>query len=201
MISKQFNTLGLKFNFSVPESAAEFDTLAKRVGACNDSAVSNEMYRGVHPQIRSLFLDAVSAQTSIERKTKETGKERTIKGENGAPDTKEAIVVWAETESDFFSRVLAETKTDAAAYQPLLDSVAAKLVFDPSAAESTPSAPRKTAKKWLDAAEEIIKQGKGDIVAAKLAEKLGIPVDSSPESLGRAIAEDQRRKSVAAEYV
>tara|TARA_R110000868_G_scaffold160977_5_gene390829 strand:- start:1153 stop:1755 length:603 start_codon:yes stop_codon:yes gene_type:complete len=200
MISEKFNTLGLSFTFSVPETAAEFDNLAKKEGACVASANSNEMYRGIHPQIRSLFLDALSSETKIERKTKETGKTRTIK-EEGKPDITEAVVVWAETESDYFARVLAETKTDKTAYQGLLDSVAAGLKFDPSAAESAPSGPKKVAKKWLDAAQEVINAGAAERVAAALTTKLGLPTDVTLESLGRAIAEDQRRKSVAAEYV
>lgn len=202
MISKTFKTLDMKFSIEVPETADEFDQLAKRKGACVESAVNNEVYRGVLPQIRSLFLEAVSARTGVERATKEVpGKTRTIKGENGAPDTVEQVVVWAQTESDSLDTILAKSNTTRATHQDLLDGIAAKVKLDPSIPESAPSGPRQVAKKWLDAAQEVINAGAADKVAAKLTEKLGMPVDASLESLGRAIAEDQRRKSVAAEYV
>lgn len=201
MINKQFKTLGLTYSFGVPQTAAEYDQLAKREGACVESAVANQMYRGVFAKVRALFTEALEEQSKIERRTKETGKNRTIKGENGAPDTVEAIVVWDETEQDYLNRVLAATSSKLEDYQGLLDSITSKLTFDPSEAEAAPSAPRKTAKKWLDAAQEIINAGAADKVAAALTAKLGMPVEASLESLGRAIAEDQRRKSVVAEYV
>ena len=201
MISKTFNTLGLDFPLNVPETAAEYDQLAKREGACVESAVANTVYRGLLPQVRQLLTDAVAEQTGIERRTKPTGKTRTIKGEDGAPDTTEEIVVWAETEAAYFDRVLAEKGAKKEDFLSLLTSITSKLAFDPSEAEAPPKAPTKVAKKWLDAAEQIIREGRGDRIAAQLASKLGIPVDTSAESLGRAIAEDQRRKSVAAEYV
>lgn len=203
MISKTYQILSPhnpSFSFSVPETAAEYDQLAKQEGACVESAVANYMYRGVFAEIRALFTEALGAKLGIERKTKETGKTRTIK-EEGKPDVTEAIVIWAETEVEFVSRALAESNTTIAAHQQLLNDIVSKLSFDPSKPESAPSGPKKVAKKWLDAAQEVINAGAADKVAAKLTEKLGMPVDASLESLGRAIAEDQRRKSVAAEYV
>ena len=197
MITKQFKTLGLNFNFGVPESAEEYDSLAKRVGACLDSAVANHMYRGVFAEVRAGFVEALETSTGIKRKTKETGKTRTIKGSDGAADTTEAILVWDETEADYFARVCAETSTTPESYQSALDKVVAGVVFDPSAAERAAPGPKTVAKKFTVAAQTILDAGAGTKAAAKLSEILGITVEPTLESLAKAIAEDQKRKEAA----
>jgi len=197
MVSKSVKTLGFEINVNVPETVEEYDVLAKKAGACLESAILNTIYRAMLNVFRSDFTEAVEKQTGIARKTKPSG--RKVKDDAGK-DTDEDILIYDETESEYFDRVLVESKQDRTAFSSLANTVAATLVFDPSASEKKPAGPKKTAKKYLEAAEAIKTAGKLEVVAAMLAAKLGIVVDATVESLGAAIAEDQRRKSVLAEY-
>lgn len=112
----QFNDL----NYNVADSAAEYDQLAKREGACVDSANNNTLYRSVLANFRYNFLHGVEEVgktgdekhvagipgveeiTGIKRKTVKTGKFR------GEGETKEEIEVYDETEDKYFKRVIAE---------------------------------------------------------------------------------------------
>ena len=197
-------TLGFTININVPSSVEEFDQLAKKVGACLNEAVKNVIYRGVLNTFRAKFVEAVEAETSIARKTKPTGK---FEKDDAGKDTEVPILVYAETEGDYFDRVLAnpDAPRTLESFTDLANRIAADLVFDPSESEKKPAGPKKLSKAVLDAAKTIIDAGKADAVAAMLATKLGITVDSTQESLARAIAEDQRRKNaeknLSAEYV
>lgn len=115
------NTLlfaGLLFN--VASSAAEYDALAKKEGACVDSANNNTLYRSVLASFRDNFLHGteglgkegdenykpalpgVEKITGIERKTRDTGKTR------GEGENKEPVLAYDETEDKYFKRVVAE---------------------------------------------------------------------------------------------
>jgi hypothetical protein len=194
MVTKTVKTLGLQINVNVPSSVEEYDTMAKQVGACLESGVLNTIYRSYLAEFRSTFSDKLAEKTGIARATKPSGKFE--KDENGK-DTETPILVYAETESDHFDRVLVETKTEKSAYQDLATEVADSIAFDPSASERAPAGPKKTAAKFTKAADDLIKAGKGEAVAAFLANKLGFAVEPTVESLGRAIAEDQKRKAAA----
>ena len=192
MISKAVKTLGLQINVDVPSSVEEYDSMAKQVGACLESGVANTIYRGYLAEFRSTFSDKLAEKSGIARATKPSGK--FVKDEAGK-DTEEAILVYSETESDHFDRVLVETKTEKSAWQELALEVASGIKFDPSAAERAPAGPKKTSAKFIKAATDLIAAGKGDAVAAFLTTKLGFAVEPNIESLGRAIAEDQKRKA------
>jgi hypothetical protein len=191
-VNKAVRTLGLNINVSVPSTVEEYDTLAKQAGAALDSAIANTIYRSYLAQFRADFSDGLAEKSGISRATKPSGK--FVKDEAGK-DTDEAIMVYSETESDHFDRVLVETKTEKSAWQDLANEVASKIVFDPSAAEKVPAGPKKTSAKFIKAATDLIAAGKGDAVATFLTTKLGFTVESTVESLGRAIAEDQKRKA------
>lgn len=212
--------------FSVAESAAEYDALAKKENACVDSANNNTLYRSVLAQFRGNFLHGVDAIgkegdekyvpgiegfeqiTGIDRKTRETGKTR------GDGETKEPIVVWDETESEYFKRALGEIvkssktvtingetfgpftsiETAAAAFQPLAQEHLNAIPFDPSETERQPKGPVKIAKVYIAVAEKLLAAGRGEAAAADLTSKLGITVEPTVDSLSRAISEDQRRQ-------
>lgn len=210
MKSQLVKTLGYQISVSVPDSVQEFDRLAKAEGVCLEQANRNVIYRSVLAEFRSLFTEALESLTKISRKTKDTGKTRKVKTEaadGSVTETEEAIVVWAETESEYEDRVVQtiasqESLTAEAVksrFQALADKIAATLPFDPSESEKTPAGPKKVSAAVLAVAQKIIDAGRADAVAANLATKLGIPVDSSLESLARAVAEDQRRKRLEME--
>ena len=229
------NTLlftGLLYN--VAASAEEYDRLAKKADACIDSANNNTIYRSTLADLRYNFLHGVDAVgkpgdekyvaarpgfeqiTGIERKTRETGKFR------GEGELKEPVVVWDETEVDYFKRGLAElvknksvitindtsfgpfASVEAAAlpFTAVAQSHLDAIPFDPSETEKTPSGPKKIAAIYLAVAKKIVAAGKADAAAAELSSKLGITVDPTEDSLSRAISEDQRREreQVGAKY-
>lgn len=219
----QITSLGLKLNTNVPETAAEYDQLAKKENACVDSAVNNTLYRSTLAEFRYNFLHGlkpvgiegdenyvpgllgVEETTGIERRTRETGK---FKGEG---ESKEAVIVWDETEGDFFKRVCAElVKADSHAsidaamlsFAPLGQQHLDAIPFDPSETERKEAGPKKIAKVYVDTAQKLIDAGKAESAAAKLSELLKITVTPDLGGLSAAIAEDQRRKklAVAAEY-
>ncbi len=231
----KINSLGFTaLAYMVAATAAEYDQLAKKEGACVDSANNNTLYRSTLAEFRNNFLHGVDAVgepgdekykagipgieqiTKIERTTKETGRFR------GEGEAKEPIVVWGETESDYYKRAMAQLVKDQtavelnddivgpfasveaaqAAFAPLAQSHLDAIPFDPSETEKAPAGPKKVAKVYIEVAKKLIAAGKAEGAAASLSGVLGITVHTDEESLGRAIAEDQRRKreAVGAEY-
>jgi len=170
MKTREYKSLGLKVNFQVPESVTEFDTNAKKEGACLDEAVNNVIYRGSLAEFRDTFLHGCKAQpaadgkpevTEIKGVEQLTGIERLtepVKGKDGKPVIKdgEAVTKYSESEGDYFDRVLAQENKEASAFQSLADKVAASIAFDASASERKPSGPKKLANKYKLTAARII---------------------------------------------
>jgi hypothetical protein len=235
MKSVQVNTLLFKnLNYTVASDADEYDRLAKKVGACVDSANNNTIYRSTLADFRYNFLHGVEAVgvegdenfrpgipgfdkiTGIERNTRETGKFR------GEGELKEPIVVWDETEVDYFKRALAElvkkqstVEIDGTTFGPFASIEAAAeaftslaqrhldaIPFDPSETEKKPAGPKKIAAIYVAVAKKLVAAGRAEAAAAELSSKLGITVLPTEDSLSRAISEDQRREreQVGAKY-
>lgn len=235
MKSVTVNTLLFKnLNYSVAETAAEYDQLAKKENACVDSANNNTIYRSTLADFRYNFLHGVDAVgkegdekyvpsivgfdavTGIDRKTRETGKFR------GEGELKEPIVVWDETEVDYFKRALGEIvkaqsviDIDGTSFGPFASIEAAAeafnglaqrhldaIPFDPSETEKKPAGPKKIAAIYVAVAKKLIAAGRAESAAAELTSKLGITVEPTEDSLSRAISEDQRRERelVGAKY-
>lgn len=204
MITKQVATLGFNLNFNVPSTVEEYDTLAKKVGACLDSAVMNVIYRSVFAKFRSTFADAIENNTGITRLTEPTGKK--VKDEAGN-ETAEDAVRYTETEKKYFDRVCATLVQDkafesveaaAASFATLAQTTIDSIVFDPSESEAAPAGPKKLAKAYIAVAEKALAAGKLEALAETLATKLGNwKVEATVDSVARAVSEDQRRKREA----
>jgi hypothetical protein len=229
-LKNDVNTLVFRnLSINVAETASEFDQLAKKEGACVESANNNTLYRSVLAQFRGNFLHGIEAVgkegdekfvpglagveqiTGIERKTEGTGKFR------GEGESKEEVMVYAETEDKYFKRVLAElvlnkstitiegaevgpfdsVEAAGAAFNGLAQAHLDRVPFDPSVTERAPSGPKKIAKVYIDVAKKLIAAGKADAAAADLSSRLGITVEATEDGLSRAISEDQRRKREA----
>jgi hypothetical protein len=198
MKSTTVRTLGFELNYSVPESVAEYDQLAKKDGAALESATDNVVYRSVLAKFRSALSSALANITGVERKTRDTGK--VTKNEDG---TEEPVLVWDETEKDHFARVCAEQvasgkfaspEAAAASFLPLAQETIAAIAFDPSESERAPQGPVKVAKQYISIAQKAVDGGKGQALADQLTAKLGnMTVEPTVDSISRAIAEDQRR--------
>jgi len=168
MQTKEFSSLGLKVNLSVPSTVEEFDQNAKRVGACLDEAVNNCVYRGSLAEFRDKFCEALAESTGVERLTKDSGK----KDESGQP-----ILTYTETEGDYAKRVAAEKGVEITSFQSLADSVASAIVFDASARERKAPTPKKLPDWAKKVAEEFLSGAKSlDKFTTAYAKIVGTPL-------------------------
>lgn len=190
MITK-VNSLGLELAYETPNTAEEFDQLAGVEGSCVSEATSNILYRSTLTTFRNLFCEKLAEETGIDRLTKVTGTKKNSEGEE------EEVVAWDESEAVFVKRVCAEKGVEVIAFRHIADDIISSEdgKFDPKRQERMSAGPKKPAKMYLTLAEKIIAAGKGELRAAELAEKLGIPVDGTDStSIARAISENERRK-------
>lgn len=227
MKTQKYKSLGFEVSFQVPETVEEFDANAKRVGACLSEAINNVVYRSSMAEYREGFLhgydvldDAgkvvkhikgVDEVTGIERKTKSSGKQRTVKGADGV-ETKEDITVWDEKESEYLDRVIAEKGWDEATaaknLQPIADAVAGAIAFDASARERKPAQPKKLPQMYVDSATRVIDNGNQEKIVKKLLKESNTVVtltgdrEKDIQALGWGIKanEDAKRAAAAAQY-
>ena len=110
MKSQQFKSLGLVVNLNVPETVEEFDLNAKKSGRALAEAINNVVYRDCLAEFRDNFCEKLESSTSVERKTKDTGKKRKVTSVVDGKEviTEEPILIYAESEAEFVDRVIAE---------------------------------------------------------------------------------------------
>lgn len=135
---KQVNipSCGVQCRVSVPESVEEFDTLAKRTGACLDEAINNVIYRGVLADFRDALVTAVIGKTGIARTSEpeKNGKKK----EDGSP-----VMVFTESEGKYLDRAVSASGLSEADFQAIADEVCGSvdasgqpvITFDPSERE------------------------------------------------------------------
>lgn len=186
MIREQVNSLGFDLTKEHPESVAEYNALApKRLDACREDAVASTDYRSVFPTFRRTFLEALGEQLKIERINHGTEEK---------PDL--------EKEGVWFKRMVAGSGLSREAFTTTYKALAQQHMdaapFDPSLREGSSDGPA-IGKRDLALAATVIKDGKADAVAAKLAAILNREVASDEKSLARAIADNRRAIAAAAE--
>lgn len=225
MKTQTYNSLGLEVPFQVPESVTEFDTNAKREGACLAEAINNIIYRGSLAEFRDVFLhgrkedkekgiaavQGVDDLTGIERNTKPVMK-------NGKPVVKdnEPVVEYSESEADYFKRVCGtlvengSAKDVDAAKMSFLShatSIASGIEFDASATERKATGPKKLAQKYKDFAKRLLDGPNmsrfGNDVKSALGKDivLGDDADKNIETVGwlvKALAEYKERQTLEA---
>jgi hypothetical protein len=205
MTTKPFKSLGIEIQVPVPATHEEFNENAKgdaNVDACLREAINNVVYRSWLAVFRPVFLHGQDADPAnnipaIKGIEEETGIER-----EATKDKDGVVEKYTETEGDYFARVCAKLGQEPSSFKELADQVAAQIPFDASASERGPMQPKKTAKAYLDAADQIIAAGadKATAVAAALQKILteagnkGIVVEATRESLGKAISLNEARK-------
>jgi hypothetical protein len=108
---------------NVPTDVETFDTQKGKEGAALASAISNELYRGINPDGRSLVCDIVAELTSIERLSHEEVKKNA--------DGKESkTTVYDESEGKYFKRALAAAGKTIADVQAAVDALPDDDVLD-----------------------------------------------------------------------
>jgi hypothetical protein len=197
--------LGLVLALNVPSTVEEFDQNAKRVGACLASAINNEVYRGTMAEFREVLIhgseavvkDGVTSGYNFKgleerfdfpRLTKKTGKTRDVVV-NGTT-VKEEIEVYDESESDYIKRLCAakgwnDDKTKSDNLQPIADELSGLLTFDASQTERKAAGPKKLAKQYREAAENIFKNENQNKWVGRLKEEndiiLSFDTEPAPE--------------------
>lgn len=201
MISVKKKLLGLEVAVpNVPE------TLAEAVAAYGESVVlagfvNPVIYNVWNPDVRAAALEAIEASTGIARKTRSTGKEKEVKNEATGEVTKEPVLVYDETEKEYFDRLVGSGEPEQ--FQSFFDTAAAATEFNGAARERAASGPKAIAKMYLNGAQQIIDAGKGEVAAAKLSDITGVTITSDLESLakGLKIKADKERAALVGDLI
>lgn len=195
---------GLKFTCNSPETPAEFDQLAKREGACLESANDDIWYRGVFPEVWYWLATRLLQDHKLERKMKDHPEGKTY----AEGDRKGQIIqVSAESDPQYVDRVAAGFGVDPVSFQPLVDEICAMvgpvkgiygtteelaegealIEFDPSRRVRQPRT-NEPGKDDLEVAKTLLEQTKKQLKVslAKIQEMIGTEVtlvdDSDPEA-------------------
>lgn len=184
MKKQTFKSLGIEIALNVPENVDEFDLNAgggttPKPGTCLAEAINNVVYRGSLADYRANFLEALELLTGNERKTEPTGKKVKVSVKNADGSTSEVEedqLKFAETEAEYFNRIVAESGKEIGAFAGL-----AQLIIDGvkvAKGDSTEVDPAQKAK-----LEEIVlaNEWKADkIDEAVNAIGIGVPFDAAP---------------------
>jgi hypothetical protein len=205
MKESNVNSLGYDLKVLVPDSVEEYDRLARKDGACFESATNNVLYRSTLAKFRDALCQAIENNTGIARETEPTGR---FEKDDEGKDTDTPVLRYVETEAVFFKRVCATLAAEgkfpspeaaAASFADLAQETISGIAFNPSERERAVSGPKTVAKQYTKLAQEWVDAGQADRRVAQFKEKLGATwtVEATVESLARAISEDQRRKREA----
>lgn len=150
----QYDSGGHKFNINVPESVEEYDSLAKKQGACLEAAIDHEVYHGTLGDVRDRFAEEVGKKHGITRREIGTG---VFEGEGDA----KVEVTKTEKNDVYLARVAAEKGlTGDAPFQDIADSLSAgganEVKFDPSVRERKAPKPPTIAKKDIEEATKFL---------------------------------------------
>ena len=182
---------GLKFTFPVPADVATFDTLAKRVGACLEGAISDTAYRGVLPDIWEALAYRLSVDNpSIVRETKDAP--------GAKPDDKGKVrQVPKLSDPQFVDHVAATLGVDATTFQSIVDDITTNgwdytddagkvthlvIAFDPSVRERVAKIVKPT-NDDIAVAKDLIAQGT-DGLATSLS-KISVMTKSTYDATGK----------------
>lgn len=175
---------GLKFGpVSVPSTPEEFDQLAKRPGACMESANNDVWYRGVFPDIWYGLALRLNKEygTSFEMKegpAKKDGTPRQVRAKSD-PQHVDFIAaqqgVAATTFQKFVDEIIADGYDEV---QPDGTSKHYNIAFDPSVRERT-AGPAKPGKGDMELAAQFIAQGdeKLHVTLGKITQTTGTACD------------------------
>lgn len=223
-----FSSLGIDIPVSVPATVEEFNQNAKPgwtpespENPCLDEATSNVIYRSWMAQFRPTMLHGdpdVKVQLGalqalfpdnqyLANLTPEADGLVPLPGlddifgmsRKGDKNEEGEVTKWTESEVTFAERIYAAQGKTADDFKDFAKLVAGLIPFDASTRARKPAAPKKTAKNYLIAADQVLATGQGAAVAAALSKILGVAVEANRESLGKAISLNEARKRAEAQ--
>lgn len=140
-------TFGIVLALNVPESVEEFDTLAKRAGACLDAGIDQIVYHDQLGKIRK----GIVAEIVKARETNPNIPERLVVGQGPKKKDGSTSPVY-EKDTVFIDRVKSSGAISPADFAALGQAVADATPFDPSASTSS----SQIAKKFYNFADGVI---------------------------------------------
>ena len=183
----EIKPFGVKVNRQVAASVEEYDSLAKKTGACLEAALRYHNYHVDFSDIRDIVLHgqeevkdeqgnivqvAITGMEDafgVERKTKPVlNKDGTAKMSDGKP-----VLTYDEKEEAFYERVVATKGISEADQTAFIQAVVDQLPWDPSTAERKPRAPKKLAAVWLEHAKKFLAGGKVAELSKRLHKSIG----------------------------
>lgn len=185
---KPFNVAA---NLTVPSTPDEYDSLAKKSGKCLEDALKYYLYHVYFSELRDVILHGreevkdeqgnivLSAIAGMDEIYGVERREKPVLGKDDKPLVRDGkpVMQWDEKEEAYFNRILAEKKLTTASQEIInhVQNVVNNLAVDPSVAERQPRAPKKLAKEWSQAAEQILNAGEGQVakVNKKFADSIG----------------------------
>jgi hypothetical protein len=186
--------LGVEYKLQAPENIAE------AVEICGgDEKILLEhftqklIYNHHNSEIRSAFLEKVEELSGVKRATemKDTGK----KNEDGTP---KLVEVFAESEGEYFARVMASDGSEPSDWSEHMQTIADTTPLDGRRKVRAAGISR-LAKQYIEGAQQLVAAGVGEKAAAKLSEELDMEVLPTEEGLAKALKEreDRRRAEFA----
>jgi len=179
---------GQAFLNNEPSDAAEYDQLAKKVGACVEDATDYTVFHCQLGAIRGSVVDLLEERFP-------NNKQKTEKRKNGE---KEKIVA-IEKDADYLERLVTEGVISKEDLSEVIKTAIAKNPFDPSVAAKE-GKPKKLPDDYKAAATHIYDQGKADRAAKKFGITLTGDRDKDIEAIGWKIRDDvleKQRKLIA----
>lgn len=167
MKTEKYKSLGLVVALSVPETVDEFDSNAKKAGACLAEGTNNVVYRGMLGDFRDVLIhgceeDTVRNLPGFKGLEDIYGVPRKMKpslGKDGKPkvgEDKEPIMTPDETEQEYVDRLIAEKSLKIEDLQSYADQTVATLLFDASSRERKAPKTAKLGEEFKSAATNLL---------------------------------------------
>ena len=192
MANRKNTVLGLEYTLNAPTTVAEaVEICGGDESLLVEHFVQKLIYNHHNADVRATFCEKVEEQTGIARKT---DKKTTAAGKE--------VEVYAETETEYFQRALAETGSEAEEFVSTIQEVADGSPLDGKKKVRATGAGPRIGKTFLKLAEQIIEKGSQEKASAVLSAELDHSVGTDATSLAVALKErDDRKRREFAEQV
>jgi len=193
MANRKNTVLGLEYDIkNAPTTIAEaVEICGGDENALIEHFVQKLVYNHHNADVRAAFCEKVEENTGVARAT---SKKTTASGKE--------VEVYAETETEYFERALAETGSDRSEFVAVIQAIADETPLDGTKKVRTGSGGPKIGKTYLKLAEQLVAAGSAEKAAKILGEEHGRTVEPTVESLALALKErDEKKRREFAEQV
>lgn len=217
MQTTTISPFGVDVTKQISSNPAEYDSLAKKIGACHEAAVNYYNYHRYFSDVRDVVLhgqpEVKDSKTGaiiqpeikgmdevfgVERKSEPVlNKDKTPKL---MQDGKTPVTAWVEKEGDYFKRVVAEKSITEADLKTFVQSIVDQIPWNPSVSEHVARGPGKLANVWMEQGKLYYKAvtTNADTLAAlnssikALINKEFVPVTTPAEGVTQAVQDEKQ---------